>query len=99
MGDVEKLLYCNFCGKHQREVMALIAGPDCYICDECVDLCVGIISAKHPEKRNAQRDALVKIIEMNRQQAEDQYGDANKAESWNCVMIARQGLKGGKSCE
>ncbi|MCC6916556.1 ATP-dependent Clp protease ATP-binding subunit ClpX [Nitrosomonas sp.] len=39
----EKLLYCSFCGKSQREVRKLIAGPSVFICDECVDLCNDII--------------------------------------------------------
>jgi hypothetical protein len=38
-------------------------------------------------------DALEKIIEMNRQNALDQYGDADKAESWGCVVVAREGLQ------
>jgi ATP-dependent Clp protease ATP-binding subunit ClpX len=36
-------LHCNFCGKSQREVKKLIAGPGCYICDECIELCNDII--------------------------------------------------------
>lgn len=36
-------LSCNFCSKSQREVKKLIAGPGCYICDECIDLCNDII--------------------------------------------------------
>ncbi|MBL6989425.1 MAG: ATP-dependent Clp protease ATP-binding subunit ClpX [Bacteriovoracaceae bacterium] len=46
-------LHCNFCGKSQKEVKKLIAGPGCYICDECVELCNDIIfedSAKIPGK-------------------------------------------------
>lgn len=39
----EKILYCSFCGKSQREVRKLIAGPSVFICDECVDLCNDII--------------------------------------------------------
>ncbi|MDC7715106.1 ATP-dependent Clp protease ATP-binding subunit ClpX [Vogesella sp. LYT5W] len=39
----EKLLYCSFCGKSQHEVQRLIAGPQVYICNECVDLCTDII--------------------------------------------------------
>ncbi len=39
----EKLLYCSFCGKSQHEARKLIAGPSVFICDECVDLCNGII--------------------------------------------------------
>ncbi|BBD07887.1 ATP-dependent Clp protease ATP-binding subunit ClpX [Desulfovibrio ferrophilus] len=37
-------LYCSFCGKSQEEVQRLIAGPDVYICDECVSLCNEIIA-------------------------------------------------------
>ena len=37
-------LHCSFCGKSQREVKKLIAGPNVYICDECIDLCNDIIS-------------------------------------------------------
>jgi ATP-dependent Clp protease ATP-binding subunit ClpX len=36
-------LHCNFCGKSQKEVKKLIAGPGCYICDECIELCNNII--------------------------------------------------------
>ena len=36
-------LTCSFCGKSQREVKKLIAGPTVYICDECIDLCNDII--------------------------------------------------------
>jgi ATP-dependent Clp protease ATP-binding subunit ClpX len=36
-------LHCNFCGKSQREVKKLIAGPGVYICDECIELCNEII--------------------------------------------------------
>jgi ATP-dependent Clp protease ATP-binding subunit ClpX len=42
-------LTCSFCGKHQRQVKKLIAGPGVYICNECIDLCVEII-AKEPPK-------------------------------------------------
>ena len=37
-------LHCNFCGKGQREVKKLIAGPNVYICDECIQLCNDIIA-------------------------------------------------------
>jgi ATP-dependent protease Clp ATPase subunit len=36
-------LYCSFCGKSEREVRKLIAGPTVFICDECVELCMAII--------------------------------------------------------
>src|SRR5260370_1431418 len=38
-----KTLYCSFCGKSQHEVRKLIAGPEVFICDECVDLCTDIV--------------------------------------------------------
>lgn len=37
---------CEFCGKNQYEVRKLIAGPTCYICDECVQLCHEILSGE-----------------------------------------------------
>ncbi len=36
-------LECSFCGKSQNEVQKLVAGPDVYICDECIDLCANIL--------------------------------------------------------
>jgi ATP-dependent Clp protease ATP-binding subunit ClpX len=41
-------LKCSFCGKHQRQVNKLIAGPGVYICNECVDLCNEIIAHEPP---------------------------------------------------
>ncbi len=41
--DNGKMLYCSFCGKSQHEVRKLIAGPNVFVCDECVDLCNDII--------------------------------------------------------
>ena len=40
----DNFAYCSFCGKSQQEVNKLIAGPSVFVCDECVDLCVGIIA-------------------------------------------------------
>ncbi|MCI8868945.1 MAG: ATP-dependent Clp protease ATP-binding subunit ClpX [Lawsonibacter sp.] len=42
--DEKKLVRCSFCGKHQDQVQRLIAGPGAYICNECVQLCMGILS-------------------------------------------------------
>ncbi len=41
--DNKNTLYCSFCGKSQHEVKKLIAGPNVFICNECVELCVDII--------------------------------------------------------
>ena len=42
--DEKKSIRCSFCGKHQDQVRRLIAGPGAYICNECVQLCMGIVS-------------------------------------------------------
>ncbi len=42
-GDTKNTLYCSFCGKSQHEVRKLIAGPNVFICNECVELCMDII--------------------------------------------------------
>lgn len=39
-------LHCSFCGKSDRDVRRLIAGPGVYICNECVDLCCDITEAE-----------------------------------------------------
>jgi len=44
MAGKENGLHCSFCGKSQREVKKLIAGPNVYICDECIQLCNDIIA-------------------------------------------------------
>jgi ATP-dependent Clp protease ATP-binding subunit ClpX len=43
IGDGADLLKCSFCGKSQKQVKKLIAGPSVYICDECIDLCDAIM--------------------------------------------------------
>ena len=43
VGESGDLLKCSFCGKSQKQVKKLIAGPGVYICDECIDLCNEII--------------------------------------------------------
>ena len=40
----DKEFYCSFCGKNQNEVKKIIAGPNVFICDECVDLCAEVIT-------------------------------------------------------
>ena len=51
MAAKEKGLHCSFCGKSQKEVKKLIAGPNVYICDECIQLCNDII-AEEVEKED-----------------------------------------------
>ena len=49
VGDGGDLLKCSFCGKSQKQVKKLIAGPGVYICDECIDLCNEIIEEELAE--------------------------------------------------
>ena len=49
IGDGGDLLKCSFCGKSQKQVRKLIAGPGVYICDECIDLCNEIIEEEFSE--------------------------------------------------
>ena len=52
----KKIMNCSFCGKSEGEVEKLIAGPDVYICNECVDICVEIINHdKQAKARNTSR--------------------------------------------
>ncbi|HNX25129.1 MAG TPA: ClpX C4-type zinc finger protein, partial [Spirochaetota bacterium] len=41
--DPSSSLMCSFCGKSQETVKKLVAGPDVYICDECIELCNEIL--------------------------------------------------------
>jgi ATP-dependent Clp protease ATP-binding subunit ClpX len=39
----ERPLYCSFCAKSQHDVECMVAGPDCFICSECITLCSEIV--------------------------------------------------------
>ncbi|MBL8259112.1 MAG: ATP-dependent Clp protease ATP-binding subunit ClpX [Candidatus Competibacteraceae bacterium] len=63
--DDDKLLYCSFCGKSQHEVRKLIAGPNVFICDECVELCNDIIREEMEETAPATTTKLPKPHDIN----------------------------------
>ncbi len=50
LSESSELLKCNFCGKSQKQVRKLIAGPMVYICDECIELCNEIVEEELGEK-------------------------------------------------
>jgi ATP-dependent Clp protease ATP-binding subunit ClpX len=52
-------LSCSFCGKSQREVKKLIAGPTVYICDECIELCNDIIAEEYGREEVAEHSSKV----------------------------------------
>ena len=57
-GDSGELVKCSFCGKSQKQVKKLIAGPGVYICDECIDLCNEIIEEELSESTEISFDNL-----------------------------------------
>ena len=63
-GDGGELLKCSFCGKSQKQVKKLIAGPGVYICDECIDLCNEIIEEELSETSELNFDELPKPREI-----------------------------------
>ncbi len=65
IGDGGDLLKCSFCGKSQKQVKKLIAGPGVYICDECIDLCNEIIEEELAEAGEVKLDELPKPAEIH----------------------------------
>ena len=64
VGDGSDLLKCSFCGKSQKQVKKLIAGPGVYICDECIDLCNEIIEEELSEASESSWGDLPKPREI-----------------------------------
>ena len=64
VGETGDLLKCSFCGKSQKQVKKLIAGPGVYICDECIDLCNEIIEEELAETSDFSFDELPKPHEI-----------------------------------
>ena len=64
IGESGDLLKCSFCGKSQKQVKKLIAGPGVYICDECIDLCNEIIEEELSEASDVQLGDLPKPREI-----------------------------------
>ncbi len=63
-GESGDLLKCSFCGKSQKQVKKLIAGPGVYICDECIDLCNEIIEEEFSEAPDLGSSELPKPREI-----------------------------------
>lgn len=60
----EKQLKCSFCGKSQDQVRRLIAGPNVYICDECIELCQEIIEEEFEDSFETEMKELPKPVEI-----------------------------------
>jgi len=63
-GEGGELLKCSFCGKSQKQVKKLIAGPGVYICDECIDLCNEIIEEELADTSEVSFDDVPKPTEI-----------------------------------
>ena len=64
LGEGGELLKCSFCGKSQKQVKKLIAGPGVYICDECIDLCNEIIEEEFSTTEEIDFAELPKPVEI-----------------------------------
>ncbi len=64
--ETKNELHCSFCGKSQREVKKLIAGPNVFICDECVDLCTNIIREEFSSMLFSKKNAELTPAEIKR---------------------------------
>ena len=65
VGESGDLLKCSFCGKSQKQVKKLIAGPGVYICDECIELCNEIIESEVDDAQQSGLDELPKPAEIH----------------------------------
>lgn len=70
MVEKKETLYCSFCGKSQFDVKKLIAGPNVYICNECVELCTDVVKeevdfngAESEENKNRSPEEICKILD------------------------------------
>ena len=64
-GDTGEIVKCSFCGKSQKQVKKVIAGPGVYICDECIDLCNEIIEEEVGEATDLRLEELPKPREIS----------------------------------
>src|SRR5437899_5906393 len=62
IGDGGDLLKCSFCGKSQKQVKKLIAGPGVYICDECIDLCNDAIEEVDKTRRKSENPSITRDV-------------------------------------
>ena len=61
-------LKCSFCGKTQDQVKKLIASPEVYICDECVELCNEILDEEFFESKKKRVQQMVELLKKKKKQ-------------------------------
>jgi len=64
-GGSKTKLFCSFCGKSQNDVKKLIAGPNVFICDECVELCADILKDEDAKGGRSDAQAIMAPSEIN----------------------------------
>ena len=64
-GGSKTKLFCSFCGKSQNDVKKLIAGPNVFICDECVELCADILKDEDTKSGRGDAQAIMAPGEIN----------------------------------
>lgn len=74
-----QLLHCSFCGKSQDEVKKLIAGPDSFICNECVQLCAGMFDLE---------DVLTAMRQAESEGRDPRQGVTEALSRWGEVQVA-----------
>lgn len=92
-----RTLYCSFCGKSQHEVALLIAGPQVFICNECMSLCADMVNQHVPkgENQSAEKVLVLKDFEFvpsilsGRVLMQQVFGDTDIAEVRAGAMVAR----------
>jgi ATP-dependent Clp protease ATP-binding subunit ClpX len=89
-------LHCNFCGKSQYEVRKLIAGPSVFICNECVDLCNGIIREEDKGALLAPSEDLPALVAANMARV-DKYVPGNVELKREVSLDAASRLFAGKA--
>jgi ATP-dependent Clp protease ATP-binding subunit ClpX len=93
---------CSFCGKPQTQVAKLIAGPSCFICNECIDICNEVVTGDLPRPTATPPVALPKPVEIKRfldayvvgQHAAKKKHAVGVYQHYKRVEIARRRVKG-----
>jgi ATP-dependent protease Clp ATPase subunit len=88
LGEQGDLLKCSFCGKSQRQVQRLIAGPGVYICNECVDLCCEILNDEGFDTSQEQKTHFI-----TRNRLGGWVGVAERRETVKLVVEAKKNLE------
>ena len=96
--DNKANLSCSFCGKSQKEVKKLIAGPSVYICDECIGLCNDIIAEELEQSDDSATTFHVpKPSEIKRVLDEYVIGQQRRRKYWlSLFIITTSGSKAGR---